>query len=275
MITYSPVLLTTIWVLLVQTTTGGSLSSDLYQENLEAPLFLNSSETSIVSSVGQTSYLYCGVSNLGDRAVSWIRSRDLTILTIGMIRYTRDNRFTAIHAEGNNFWGLKILSPRVEDSGLYECQVSYHDDVEKKLKLPFTLTVLESRARILGNQDIYMREGSAVELECGIENIPAPPAYIYWYKENSVISYSATQGIVLSLQNSNNTLISKLTIKSASPADSGNYTCAPANALTDSVFLNVVKGEKQEGLRESSDSSNLQRLGPAILLFICFVPSLW
>ena len=41
---------------------------------------------------------------------------------------------------------------------------------------------LESRARILGNQDIYMREGSAVELECGIENIPAPPAYIYWYK---------------------------------------------------------------------------------------------
>ena len=27
-----------------------------------------------------------------------------------------------------------------------------------------------------------MREGSAVELECGIENIPAPPAYIYWYK---------------------------------------------------------------------------------------------
>ena len=34
------------------------------------------------------------------------------------------------------------MSPRVEDSGLYECQVSYHDDVEKKLKLPFTLTVL-------------------------------------------------------------------------------------------------------------------------------------
>ena len=27
-----------------------------------------------------------------------------------------------------------------------------------------------------------MKEGSLVELECGVENVPAPPAYIYWYK---------------------------------------------------------------------------------------------
>ena len=46
--------------------------TDLYPEKVEAPLFLNSSETAVVSSVGQTSYLYCGVSNLGDRAVGFI-----------------------------------------------------------------------------------------------------------------------------------------------------------------------------------------------------------
>ena len=34
-----------------------------------------------------------------------------------------------------------------------------------------------------------MREGSAVELECGIENIPAPPAYIYWYKVGTQLIY--------------------------------------------------------------------------------------
>jgi hypothetical protein len=33
-------------------------------------------------------------------------------------------------------------------------------------------------------------------------------------------------------------------LQSATTADSGNYTCAPANAKTDSVFLNVVKGLK-------------------------------
>ena len=30
----------------------------------------------------------------------------------------------------------------MSDSGLYECQVSYHDDVEKKLKMPVRLIVL-------------------------------------------------------------------------------------------------------------------------------------
>jgi hypothetical protein len=50
--------------------------------------------------------------------VSWIRSRDLTILTIGEVRYTRDPRFTAIHSQGNNYWGLKVslLSPESIES---------------------------------------------------------------------------------------------------------------------------------------------------------------
>ena len=36
----------------------------------EAPGFLNASETTVVTSVGQTTYLHCGVDRLGDRAVS-------------------------------------------------------------------------------------------------------------------------------------------------------------------------------------------------------------
>ncbi len=30
----------------------------------------------------------------------------------------------------------------VDDSGDYECQISYHDDMESKLKMPFRLEVL-------------------------------------------------------------------------------------------------------------------------------------
>ena len=36
----------------------------------EAPAFLNTSETTVITSVGQTAYLHCGVERLGDRAVS-------------------------------------------------------------------------------------------------------------------------------------------------------------------------------------------------------------
>ena len=37
------------------------------------------------------------------------------------------------------------MNPSLEDSGSYECQISYHDDTEKKLKIPFTLEVLGKR----------------------------------------------------------------------------------------------------------------------------------
>ena len=36
----------------------------------------------------------------------------------------------------------QIVNPNMDDAGLYECQVSYHDDTEKKLKMPFSLKVL-------------------------------------------------------------------------------------------------------------------------------------
>ena len=77
--------------------------------------------------------------------VSWIRTRDIRVLSIGRIRYTQDTRFTPLHEEGNDVWALKIQETRMSDSGLYECQVSYHDDVEKKLKKPVKLLVLGKR----------------------------------------------------------------------------------------------------------------------------------
>lgn len=51
-----------------------------------------------------------------------------------------------IHDEGSNVWILKLTNPQVQDSGEYECQVSYHEDVEKKLTMPISLTVLGKEA---------------------------------------------------------------------------------------------------------------------------------
>merc|ERR1719384_1585695 len=83
----------------------GTESVSLTDENIlgasdsTLPSFVTGSNNTLVTSVGQTIYLYCGVNNLGDRQVTWLRSRDLTILTIGLVRYTRDQRFTAIHGQ--------------------------------------------------------------------------------------------------------------------------------------------------------------------------------
>ena len=66
----------------------------------------------------------------------------MKILTIGEILYTTDKRFSPIHNDGSNVWILKLTDPQLKDSGEYECQVSYHDDKEERLKMPFSLVVL-------------------------------------------------------------------------------------------------------------------------------------
>lgn len=66
----------------------------------------------------------------------------MKLLTIGDITYTQDRRFMPIHEPDSQVWILKLTNPQVKDSGEYECQVSYHEDVEKKLTLPISLTVL-------------------------------------------------------------------------------------------------------------------------------------
>ena len=64
--------------------------------------------------------------------VSWIRSRDLRILSIGEIRYTRDSRFTPLHDAGNDVWALKIADAEMADSGEYECQVSERESERER-----------------------------------------------------------------------------------------------------------------------------------------------
>ena len=73
--------------------------------------------------------------------VSWIRTQGIRVLAIGKVRYTQDTRFTPLHDDGNDLFALKIQETRLSDAGLYECQVSYHED-EEKLKMSVRLIVL-------------------------------------------------------------------------------------------------------------------------------------
>lgn len=70
--------------------------------------------------------------------MSWIRKRDLHILTVGILTYTNDQRFQSLHSEGSDEWTLRISSPQPRDSGTYECQVS----TEPKISQGFRLNVV-------------------------------------------------------------------------------------------------------------------------------------
>lgn len=56
--------------------------------------------------------------------VSWVRQRDWHILTSGLLTYTQEGRFTMHHNEGSTKWTLAIKYLKLEDEGVYECQVS-------------------------------------------------------------------------------------------------------------------------------------------------------
>src|SRR6218665_2332388 len=53
-------------------------------------------------------HLPCRVRQLSDRTLSWIRRKDLQILTVGKFTYTSDQRFQTIHLDGTDDWTLQI-----------------------------------------------------------------------------------------------------------------------------------------------------------------------
>ncbi|XP_076396836.1 opioid-binding protein/cell adhesion molecule homolog isoform X2 [Megachile rotundata] len=150
--------------------------SSYWEQPFSQPYFDNTTKRETTTTVGQSAYLHCRVRNLGDRAVSWIRKRDLHILTVGILTYTNDQRFVSLHSDGSDEWTLKISSPQVRDSGTYECQVS----TEPKISQSFNLSVVVSKAKINGNSELYIKSGSDINLTCIVLQTPEPPSFIYW-----------------------------------------------------------------------------------------------
>ncbi|CAK9811173.1 Zwei Ig domain protein zig-8 [Anthophora plagiata] len=232
---------------------GGSVvehHSSSYWQPLGQPYFDNTTKRETTTIVGQSAYLHCRVRNLGDRAVSWIRKRDLHILTVGILTYTNDQRFQSFHSDGSDEWTLKITSPQVRDSGTYECQVS----TETKISQAFNLSVVVSVAKINGNSELYIKSGSDINLTCIVLQTPEPPSFIYWYKGDHVINYSQRGGI--SVITEKQTRTSRLLISRALPSDSGNYTCAPSGINSTSVLVHVLNGEHPAAMQHGNSSNS-------------------
>ncbi|TMW51965.1 hypothetical protein DOY81_002955 [Sarcophaga bullata] len=237
-------------ILLEMRSIYGDVSSHYWETPYSQPYFDNSSRREVTSIVGQAALLQCRVRNLGDRAVSWIRKRDLHILTVGILTYTNDQRFQSLHTEGSDEWTLRISSPQPRDSGTYECQVS----TEPKISQGFRLNVVVSRAKILGNPELFIKSGSDINLTCLAMQSPIPPSFIYWYKGKRLMNYSQRGGINVITERTTRT--SKLLISKATSADSGNYTCSPSSSDSASVVVHVINGEHPAAMQHGNNSAS-------------------
>ncbi|XP_045126290.1 zwei Ig domain protein zig-8-like isoform X3 [Portunus trituberculatus] len=224
----------------------------------DQPYFDSSMLVNQTAHVGRQAELHCRVHSIGNRTVSWIRGRDLRILTVGRYTYTTDLRYEALHQNGTNQWTLRIRSAQPRDQGTYECQVS-----TKPVKTFNTfLRVLEPRGEILGSPDLYVQKGSMINLTCVLHDLPEPPRYVRWYHSNKHhsnknISYSSSRGGVSLIVEKGPTTISHLLITSARVEDKGVYTCAPSNLNSTSVTLHVLNGEHPAAMQTNSAAAVL------------------
>ncbi|XP_045501124.1 hemicentin-2-like [Colias croceus] len=232
-------------------------------EPLGQPYFDNTTRREATAAVGQPAYLHCRVRNLADRAVSWIRKRDLHILTVGVHTYSSDARFAALHADGSDEWTLRVSPAQPRDSGVYECQVS----TEPKISLSFRLTVVVSKAEILSGPELFVRAGSDINLTCVAKYAPDPPSFIYWYRGEQVVNYAQRGGI--SVETEQRTRTSRLLIARAAPHDSGNYTCAPSSSESASVIVHVLSGERPAAMQSSSTLSS--HINPVLFMILTSV----
>lgn len=84
------------------------------QKASKAPRRVNDS---VFLHLGKSAYLSCRVRSLGNKTVSWIRHRDIHILTVGSYTYTSDQRFQATHHKENDEWTLQIKWAQKRDGG--------------------------------------------------------------------------------------------------------------------------------------------------------------
>ncbi|XP_069169155.1 uncharacterized protein [Procambarus clarkii] len=199
--------------------------------------------TNVTAVLGHRARLPCQVKNLGLKDVSWIRQRDLHILTVGIFTYTSDDRFKVFHPPEAEDWYLDISSVTFRDAGVYECQVS----TSPKVSLPIHLTVLAvQEADILGPREVYIQHGSTISLHCEVLAGVEAVGPVRWLRGASTLNYSSPRGgISMEVEKTPTKTMSKLYITRAVKADSGNYTCAPLYARPDSVIVHVVNAGEE------------------------------
>ncbi|XP_047500623.1 protein sidekick-1-like [Penaeus chinensis] len=238
--------------------------------NSETAYFDDDTDMNVTAVVGKQARLPCRVINLNKKDVSWIRQRDLHILTVGILTYTSDDRFKVFHPEDSDDWFLEISPVTFRDAGVYECQVS----TSPKIFLPVSLAVEVQQARINGPKEVFIQNGSTIKLMCVVNTHSENVGQVTWFRDAAELDYDSPRGgVSLEIEKTPERTTSKLFLTRALKGDSGNYTCAPQFAQAASVLVHVVNGEESAAVQTANSvtlRSNPQAMcGALAALFLC------
>ncbi|KAJ2944919.1 hypothetical protein O0L34_g1814 [Tuta absoluta] len=227
-------------------------------------IFLTENCTTVIAQIGTTAILHCEVSDITENTVTWIRKKDYSLLSVGLVTYSADSRFFSAHGRHVKDWALHIRFATSADAGFYECQVPTHPPTS----IFFKLVLVAAYAEIVGESEKIIHEGSMLRLVCVVKRSTEPPSYVFWYFENRMINYDLNG---VSVHNGRQT--SELVIGKAEPRHAGNYTCVPANAKAASVTVHVVQSETpaamQHGNNSAASEQETHTLTRLLVAFVC------
>nr|CAH0099321.1 unnamed protein product [Daphnia galeata] len=219
---------------------------------ISKPYFEATWPTNVSVILGQPAVLKCRTRLLGDRMLSWIRQRDLHVLTSALVSYTSDGRFSVHHQSISDDWELRISTVQARDAGFYECQVN----TEPKINWPVHLLVHTGQAQIAGPSEVHVRQGSTLSLTCSLRGtIIGPDSNLSWYHDDQpVLLETARNSLSLATERSEHFISSRFLLPRASAVDGGNYTCRPSEALPVSVLVHVLSGEHPAAMQHGNRS---------------------
>ncbi|XP_014251945.1 hemicentin-2-like isoform X2 [Cimex lectularius] len=241
------------------------------------PVF-ESSDVSVSAAPGETALLPCKVRNLGDKAVSWMRRRDLHIISFQSYIYTADSRFKVAHRlDDPDSWNLQINNITFNDDGVYDCQIN----TEPIMKRPVRLSVTDGTegTMILGQKERFIKVGSTLTLTCHSRSVEfyhmkgqRPTRLVDWLQDDKIIIFDQSRsGVSVDTEKDGRDLSSQLTLASVNLSDSGKYTCKPYNSEAYSIKLVVVEGERTEAMQsDQAGDSTVNSLSP-IALFVALI----
>ncbi|CAL1297649.1 unnamed protein product [Larinioides sclopetarius] len=238
-----------------------------FDEQHYRPYFDDNMETNVTYQLSKTAYLHCSIRQLGDKTVSWVRQRDLHILTVGKYTYTSDQRFTSIHVDNSDDWTLQIRDTRKSDDGIYECQVS----MEPKMSYSIQLNIIVVESYISEGPILYIKSGSPVNLTCHVKD-QVGTVFLFWYHNGRVLDEGEKKqrGIEVFTEFGSST-VSRLYIAKARETDSGNYSCQPSYSEPANITLQVLNGEKPAAMQHGRNSAGFVAVHPlAIISLLSF-----
>ncbi|EDS45171.1 conserved hypothetical protein [Culex quinquefasciatus] len=218
------------------------------------PYFVPTASKNATIRQGDPAFLSCQVENLGAYTVSWIRVRDLHILTVDRYTYTADQRFQSLHNNETGEWTLNIKWTERKDTGIYECQVSTLPVKSLALYLiVLDYLYLAATTQILEGTMVYGYKGEDLNLTCMVNhNYDRRPNHVIWYHQNDIVAYEQLRKRDRSPLNS---ITSYHLIRNVDFDDAGNYTCAPDIYTSASTIVHILDGDEMQSAKSNAASA--------------------